>query len=83
MSRLTTLSSAAPTHAGGGLRSRLTSIIDALGRFPLAIHQGLFRLAIAGVFLKAGLTKVASWEMTAAARAIEHAIGAAMARART
>ena len=62
----------------GSLRSSTRS-----AGFPLAIHQGLFRLAIAGVFLKAGLTKVASWETTAAARAIEHAIGAAMARART
>jgi len=66
MARQTTLSSAVPTHAGAGLRSRLTSFIEALGRFPLAIHQLLFRLAIAGVFLKAGLTKIASWETTVA-----------------
>jgi putative oxidoreductase len=66
MTRQATLSSAAPTHPGVGLRSRLTSITDALGRVPLAIHQVLFRLAIAGVFLKAGVTKVASWETTVA-----------------
>jgi len=35
-----------------------------LGRFPLPIAQLLFRLAIASVFLKAGLTKMASWEVT-------------------
>ncbi|MGH7278432.1 MAG: DoxX family protein, partial [Candidatus Rokuibacteriota bacterium] len=29
-----------------------------------AYHQLLFRLAVAGVFMKAGLTKIASWEFT-------------------
>jgi len=60
------LSPAAPTHTAGSFRSRLGAINALLGRFPLAIHQLLFRLAIAGVFLKAGLTKVASWESTVA-----------------
>lgn len=66
MTRQTTLSSAAPTHAGPGLRSRLAALVDALERCPLAVHQVLFRFAIAGVFLKAGLMKVASWESTVA-----------------
>ena len=66
MTTQTTLSSAGPAQAGAGFRSRLTSIRDMLGRFPFAIHQLLFRFAIAGVFLKAGLTKVASWESTVA-----------------
>ncbi|HEY5867515.1 MAG TPA: DoxX family protein [Candidatus Tectomicrobia bacterium] len=35
-----------------------------LGRFPLPIVQLCFRLALASVFLKAGLTKMASWEVT-------------------
>jgi putative oxidoreductase len=35
-------------------------------RVPLDIHQLLFRLAIAGVFFRAGLTKVASWGPTVA-----------------
>ena len=35
-----------------------------LAGFPLSLHQLLFRLAIAGVFLKAGLLKVMSWEST-------------------
>ena len=48
------------------LRSRIASITGALGRFPLAVHQLLFRLAIAGVFFKAGLLKVMSWEATVA-----------------
>ena len=39
-------------------------ILARLGRFPLSICQLLFRLAIAGVFGRAGLTKIARWETT-------------------
>jgi putative oxidoreductase len=35
-----------------------------LGRFPVSVLQLLFRLAVASVFLKAGLTKIASWQLT-------------------
>src|SRR5262245_7190110 len=66
MTTQTTFSSPVPAHATIGLRSRLAPIIEALDRFPLTIHQLLFRFAIAGVFLKAGLTKVASWDTTVA-----------------
>ncbi|MGH7303207.1 MAG: DoxX family protein, partial [Candidatus Rokuibacteriota bacterium] len=45
-------------------RSRIAALTDFLGRFPISIVQLLFRLAIASVFLKAGLTKIASWELT-------------------
>ena len=45
-------------------RSRIAALTDLLGRFPLSIAQLLFRLAIASVFLKAGLNKIASWELT-------------------
>ena len=37
-----------------------------LERAPLALCQLLFRLAIAGVFLRPGLTKILSWEPTVA-----------------
>ena len=37
-----------------------------LERVPLALCQLLFRLAIAGVFFRAGLTKITSWEPTVA-----------------
>lgn len=47
-----------------GRRARLLSVTAWLGRFPLPIAQVLFRLAIASVFMKAGLTKTASWEFT-------------------
>jgi putative oxidoreductase len=45
-------------------RSRLAAVTELLGRFPVAIVQCMFRLAIASVFLKAGLNKIASWELT-------------------
>jgi putative oxidoreductase len=41
-------------------------VADLLGSVPLSIHQFLFRLAIASVFLPAGLLKVGSWESTVA-----------------
>ena len=48
------------------MRSGLASVFDALDGVPLAWHQLLFRLAVAGVFFRAGLAKVASWEPTVA-----------------
>ena len=50
--------------AGEGLRARLAGILSVLDRIPLAPLQLLFRLAIVGVFLRAGLQKVGSWEST-------------------
>jgi len=47
-----------------GLRPRIGAITAFLGRFPLSILQLGFRLAIASVFLKAGLNKLGSWEIT-------------------
>jgi putative oxidoreductase len=41
----------------------MTSTLD---RFPLSVLQLLFRLAIVGVFLRAGLQKVSGWESTVA-----------------
>lgn len=37
-----------------------------LSRVPLSLHQLLFRLGVASVFLKAGAVKVGSWESTLA-----------------
>ena len=45
-------------------RSRIAALTELLGRFPIAIVQCMFRLAIASVFLNAGLNKIASWELT-------------------
>lgn len=46
------------------VRERITMVTTLLGRFPLPILQLLFRLAIAVMFIKAGLAKTASWELT-------------------
>ena len=43
---------------------RLVACVATLRRFPLSVLQLLFRIAIAGIFLKAGLNKLASWELT-------------------
>jgi len=53
--------SAVPTS---GLRARVATVTGLLGRVPLGVLQLGFRLAIASVFLKAGLNKLASWELT-------------------
>ncbi len=47
-------------------RHLVETAIDLLGRVPRSLHQFLFRLAIASVFLPAGLLKLASWESTIA-----------------
>ena len=59
-------SSVGPSARAAGLRGRLASSIPLLGRFPLSIHQLLFRLAVAGVFFRAGLQKAIGWETTVA-----------------
>lgn len=59
-------SSAGPAMGTTGIRARLASIASPLGRFPLSIHQLLFRLAVAGVFFRAGLQKATGWETTLA-----------------
>ena len=47
-----------------GVRGLLAHAVGLAGRFPLPVLQVMFRLAIASVFLKAGLNKIASWELT-------------------
>jgi putative oxidoreductase len=61
-----TMSPAAASGSTRGVLGRAAAIGATIGRFPLAVHQALFRLAIAGVFLRAGLDKVRSWESTVA-----------------
>jgi putative oxidoreductase len=47
-------------------RARIADAFAWLERFPRSLRQLLFRLAVGSVFMKAGLTKVASWETTVA-----------------
>ena len=65
----THIASTTPTHrastvAPEGFRARLATVTAFLQRLPLPLIQLLFRLAIAAVFLKAGLTKTANWMLT-------------------
>jgi len=52
------------TTAMSGVRSTIARALDVLGQFPLPLLQLMFRLAVASVFLKAGLIKIRSWETT-------------------
>jgi len=47
-------------------RQLLGRVAGLLGGVPLSVHQFLFRLAIASVFLPAGLLKLGNWESTVA-----------------
>jgi putative oxidoreductase len=58
--------SSRPLTEVSGIRARLSAVGSMLGRVPLSIHQVLLRLAIAGVFLRAGLQKARAWESTVA-----------------
>ena len=48
------------------MRSRIASLLDLVSRVPLSVHQLIFRVAVAGVFLRAGLLKIQGWESTLA-----------------
>ena len=48
----------------GSLVARLDAIRAALGAFPQSILELGMRVAVAAVFFKSGLTKIASWETT-------------------
>jgi len=58
------MSAHATTMPASGLRAMAARALDTLGRVPLPALQLMFRLAVASVFFKAGLTKIASWETT-------------------
>jgi len=54
-----------------GLRAKIDSITSRLAHVP-RLHQLLFRLAVAGVFLRAGIQKARGWETTLALFAAEY-----------
>lgn len=55
---------AADTAPSLGLRQLAASAIQLLERLPVAVPQLLFRLALADIFFRSGLTKLASWDTT-------------------
>ena len=54
----------ASTAVPAGFPTQLAVVTTFLQRLPLPLLQLLFRLAIAAVFLKGGLTKTANWMLT-------------------
>ena len=44
--------------------SLASNAIEALDRVPLSLPQLLARLALAGVFFRSGMTKIANWDLT-------------------
>jgi putative oxidoreductase len=44
--------------------NRASNAIEALDRVPLSLPQLLARLALAGVFFRSGMTKIANWDLT-------------------
>ena len=59
-----TINAASLRKHGAIVKDRIARTTAFLERFPLSIFQLLFRLGVASVFLKGGLTKVASWQST-------------------
>ena len=55
---------AAETASSLGIRQLAASAIQRLERLPVALPQLVFRLALANVFFRSGLTKLASWDTT-------------------
>jgi putative oxidoreductase len=53
-----------PRSARRPLAHLVQSILDLLGRFPLALLQLIFRLSIASVFFMSGHSKILSWQTT-------------------
>ena len=60
--------------AWGGRLARRERVGGWIARVPFSLHQVLFRLAIAGVFLRAGSQKLRSWESTVALFADEYKV---------
>ena len=60
------MTTAASQGRDTALRPGAAGWLDGLARVPLSLHQLLFRLGVASVFLKAGMVKVSSWESTVA-----------------
>ena len=55
---------ASPGAPAADFRSSAAGWLARLGRVPLSLHQLLFRLAIASIFLNAGLIKLSSRDTT-------------------
>lgn len=61
------------THQPGPI-GQLAALRASLGRFPRPIIEVMARVAVAAVFFKSGLTKIASWETTVGLFAEEYQV---------
>jgi putative oxidoreductase len=61
-----TADGAMPLRRPAGSLALVRGVYDYLGRLPFGVLQLLARLAVAGVFWRSGLTKIASWDQTVA-----------------
>lgn len=57
-----------------GLRRPIQQLFATLERFPMSVIALLFRIGVAMVFFKSGLTKIASWDITVQLFADEYAL---------
>ncbi|MCC7276643.1 MAG: DoxX family protein [Alphaproteobacteria bacterium] len=57
-----------------GLLRRADALLDRLGGFPPSLRLLMARVAVAAVFWKSGLTKIASWQQTVALFAEEYRV---------
>ena len=51
-------------HPANRILELSDATIDWLNRVPLSIPQTLARFAVAGVFFRSGMTKIANWDLT-------------------
>ncbi len=64
MNTMTRISSR--TASADGLLGHVRAALELAERFPLALLELAFRVAVAVVFFRSGLVKIASWETTVA-----------------
>ncbi|MDF2757418.1 MAG: DoxX family protein [Thermomicrobiales bacterium] len=58
------LSAARQNQIKGGITHQFWAVIRLLERFPLALLQLAFRIAVGSVFFRSGLLKLESWDFT-------------------
>ena len=51
-------------YSVGRLWTIVDSVTDRLNAAPLSIPQALARIAVAGVFFRSGMSKIANWDLT-------------------
>lgn len=62
------------TASAPALRGPIQQLFTTLERFPMSVIVLLFRIGVAMVFFKSGLTKIASWDITVQLFADEYAL---------